>query len=56
LWDRLQPGGLLIVNEFCSWQGAAMAIHELFTNKLQLDANKVNQQSGDPCMHYWKPK
>jgi hypothetical protein len=56
LWDRLQPGGVLIIDDFCSWQGSATAIREFFTNKLQLDANEVNRLSGNPCMHYWKPK
>jgi O-methyltransferase len=52
LWDRLVPGGILIIDDFCAWGGARSAVTEFFKAKLGLDAVKISQQG--PCMHYWK--
>jgi O-methyltransferase len=52
LWDRLVPGGLLIIDDFFSWGGARTAVIEFFTDKLGLDAVEIAKKG--PCMHYWK--
>lgn len=55
LYNRLQPGGILIVDDYCSWAGANNAIKEFFNQTLHLDAEKVRTSTRDPCFTYWKP-
>eukprot|EP00541_Cyclophora_tenuis_P006546 CAMPEP_0116564860 /NCGR_PEP_ID=MMETSP0397-20121206/13572_1 /TAXON_ID=216820 /ORGANISM="Cyclophora tenuis, Strain ECT3854" /LENGTH=250 /DNA_ID=CAMNT_0004091559 /DNA_START=221 /DNA_END=973 /DNA_ORIENTATION=- len=54
LYDKLQPGGLLIIDDFCSWEGSQRASNEFFRDRLNLSANKVSKT--EPCLHFWKPK
>jgi O-methyltransferase len=54
LWERLQPGGVLLVDDYCSWRGARNALDEFFRDKLGLDASNISKNR--PCLHYWKPK
>lgn len=53
MYSRLQSGGVLIVDDYCSWQGARTAIDEFFKDTLNLDASKISKQP--PCLVYWKP-
>ena len=58
MYDRLQSGGVLILDDFCSWQGSKTATVEFFKNKLNLDAEAIMKQGkakGEPCFVYWKP-
>ena len=52
LFDRLQPGGALIIDDYCAWKGSKQAVHEFFKEKLNLDANEIAKN--DPCLTYWK--
>lgn len=52
LWDRLVPGGILLVDDFCSWAGSKKAVTEFFKDKLGLDAEGIAKNK--PCMYYWK--
>ena len=52
LFERLQPGGVLIIDDFCTWTGSKSAVIEYFKKKLNLDAVKVARKH--PCFHYWK--
>jgi hypothetical protein len=52
LWDRIVPGGLLIVDDFCTWGGSREAVIEFFDKKLGVDAVKLISEP--PCLHYWK--
>ena len=54
LFDRLQPGGALIVDDYCFWKGSREAVYEYFREKLNLDAKEIAKK--DPCLTYWKPK
>jgi O-methyltransferase len=36
LWDRLVPGGVLIVDDYGHWQGARKAVDEFFAGRPQL--------------------
>lgn len=53
MYDRLQSGGVLIVDDYCAWQGARTAIDEFFKDVLQLDASMISKET--PCLVYWKP-
>ena len=53
LFDRLQSGGILIVDDYCSWQGARTATDKFFEGKLGLSAADISKKA--PCLHYWKP-
>jgi len=56
LWDRLSPGGLLIVDDFCAWAGSRTATMEFFKDTLKLDAAEIQKEhGGDTCFFYWKP-
>ena len=33
MYERLQPGGLLFVDDFCSWGGSRKAVAEFFKAK-----------------------
>ena len=54
LFRRLQKGGILIIDDFCSWQGSSTATKEFFRDKLNLDAEEERKKSGNPCFHFWK--
>ena len=54
LFERLVPGGLLAVDDFCHWAGASSAVSEYFEEKLNINATKL--KTNYPCLHYWKPK
>ena len=54
LYDRLQPGGLLILDDYCNWPGARKATEEFFRDKLGIDTKPLSNTQ--PCFHYWKPK
>lgn len=54
LWDRLVPGGTVIIDDFCMWGGARRAVSEFFADRLQLDAVAIAAQQ-PPCLHYRKP-
>jgi O-methyltransferase len=55
LWDRIVPGGILIIDDFCMWNGARTAVTEFFRDKLGLDAVEISKQKENrPCLHYWK--
>ena len=54
LWDRLQPGGLLLVDDYCHWKGAKNAVDHFFASKLGLNAEEISKST--PCLHYWKPR
>ena len=47
LWDRLQSGGILLVDDYCSWQGARTAVDQFFEEKLELNAAEISKKS--PC-------
>ena len=53
MYDRLQSGGVLIVDDFCAWEGSKNAVEEYFKEKLNLDANEISEER--PCLVYWKP-
>jgi len=53
LWERLQSGGILLVDDYCSWQGARTAVDEFFEEQIGLSASEIKKKS--PCLHYWKP-
>ena len=53
LWDRLQSGGVLLVDDYCSWNGAKTAVDDFFEKELGVDAKEISKKS--PCLHYWKP-
>ena len=52
MFERLQPGGVLIIDDYCSWRGSQTAAIEYFKEKLNLDAAEVARK--DPCFHYWR--
>mmetsp|Transcript_4971 Transcript_4971/g.13232 ORF Transcript_4971/g.13232 Transcript_4971/m.13232 type:complete len:309 (-) Transcript_4971:752-1678(-) len=52
-WDRLQSGGILLVDDYCMWKGATTAVDQFFADKLGLRAAEISKKS--PCLHYWKP-
>mmetsp|Transcript_13510 Transcript_13510/g.37326 ORF Transcript_13510/g.37326 Transcript_13510/m.37326 type:complete len:299 (-) Transcript_13510:1431-2327(-) len=52
MYKLLQPGGLLIVDDFFSWSGAHTATVEFFKEKLGLDAKTITKSN----FHYWKPR
>ncbi len=52
LWDRLVPGGLLYIDDFCTWGGSRKATKEFFQTRLHLDI----EHSKGPCLNYWKQK
>jgi O-methyltransferase len=54
LYDRLVPGGLLAVDDYCNWPGSRNAVDEFFREKLGLDAAELSKAS-TPCFHFWKP-
>ena len=54
LWDRLVPGGLLYIDDFCSWGGSRTATEEFFKKRLHLDTQLFSNVQ--PCFYYWKPK
>mmetsp|Transcript_5070 Transcript_5070/g.8749 ORF Transcript_5070/g.8749 Transcript_5070/m.8749 type:complete len:300 (-) Transcript_5070:29-928(-) len=54
LYEKLQPGGLLIIDDFCKWEGSHSASNEFFRDRLNLSANEVSKVI--PCLHFWKPK
>ena len=54
LWDRLQPGGILLVDDYCRWKGAKTAVDNFFDSKLGLNAQEISKST--PCLHYWKPQ
>uniref|UniRef100_A0A6U1QNB1 Uncharacterized protein n=2 Tax=Cyclophora tenuis TaxID=216820 RepID=A0A6U1QNB1_CYCTE len=54
LFERLQPGGLLAIDDYCIWPGSTKATKEFFKEKLNLDADEISKTL--PCFHYWKPK
>uniref|UniRef100_A0A6U4GBG6 Macrocin O-methyltransferase n=2 Tax=Phaeomonas parva TaxID=124430 RepID=A0A6U4GBG6_9STRA len=51
MYERLQPGGLLFVDDFCSWGGSRKAVAEFFEAK-GMDAFEIAKE--EPCLHYWK--
>lgn len=51
LFERLQLGGVLIIDDYCAWQGSKVAVQEYF-NKLGLDADEIAKNA--PCFVYWK--
>jgi hypothetical protein len=53
MYDHLQSGGVLIVDDYCGWQGARTAIDEFFRDTLKLDASSIAKET--PCLVYWKP-
>ena len=55
LYERLQPGGLLAIDDFCHWPGSTRATEEYFRDKLGIDAQEIRNRQV-PCFHYWKPK
>ena len=50
MFDRLQPGGALIVDDYCAWKGSRAAVHEYFKEKLNFDVNEVAKK--EPCLTY----
>jgi O-methyltransferase len=54
MWDRLVPGGVLIVDDFWHWNGARLAVTEFFAERLGLDAVAISKKNF-PCMFYQKP-
>ena len=52
MFERLQPGGALIVDDYCAWKGSKEAVYEYFKEKLNLDVNEVAKR--EPCLTYWK--
>jgi O-methyltransferase len=56
LFERLQPGGLLAVDDFCHWDGSRKAIQEYFSTNLGLNYTRDDGLKMVPCFHYWKPK
>jgi O-methyltransferase len=51
MWDRLVPGGILLVDDFCAWGGSRDAVTKFF-KKMGLDAVALSKKK--PCMHYVK--
>ena len=56
LFERLQPGGLLAVDDFCHWDGSRIAVQEYFATHLGLNYTRDDGLKMVPCFHYWKPK
>ena len=54
MYERIQPGGALIVDDYCAWKGSKEAVYEYFKEKLNLDVNVVATEQ--PCLNYWKTK
>lgn len=61
LFDRLVPGGFLVVDDYCTWGGARKAVDEYFANRggVYLEAftrTKLDlTKSGKVCLTYRKP-
>lgn len=54
MYHRLQSGGVLIIDDYCTWTGSKMATEEFFNETLNLDANSISNIT-KPCLVYWKP-
>jgi len=50
LLPRLQPGGLLFIDDYCDWKGSQEAVDEM----LDMHVMKL-VRSGPFCAHAWKP-
>lgn len=55
MYERLQSGGVLIIDDYCQWGGSKTAVHEFFKEVLKLDADKISKSEEGPCLVYWKP-
>jgi len=51
LLPRLQPGGLLFIDDYCAWQGSREAVDEM----LDMHAMPLKETSGPMCAYAWKP-
>eukprot|EP00930_Biecheleria_cincta_P050774 TRINITY_DN3594_c0_g1_i1.p1 TRINITY_DN3594_c0_g1~~TRINITY_DN3594_c0_g1_i1.p1 ORF type:complete len:299 (-),score=39.98 TRINITY_DN3594_c0_g1_i1:245-1141(-) len=53
LYDRLVPGGLLFVDDYCAWAGSRKATEFFFTHRgMQEELRK--KQNQEPCFHLVK--
>ena len=50
--SRLVPGGLLYIDDYCSWGGARTTTQEFFEKRLDLDMRRFAERK--PCLYYWK--
>ena len=50
LFDRIVPGGFLIIDDYCTWGGSRRAADEFFKNRSMVANPKVG-----PCLVYEKP-
>mmetsp|Transcript_99043 Transcript_99043/g.275729 ORF Transcript_99043/g.275729 Transcript_99043/m.275729 type:complete len:333 (+) Transcript_99043:101-1099(+) len=62
MWDRLVSGGLLIIDDYCSWSGSTRATDEFFklrglSNILADAKSKLDErpEAIKQCIHIWKP-
>lgn len=64
MWDRLSSGGLLIIDDYCSWGGSTKATDEFFQSRglSSILAKAKTKLSKRPaavrkfeCIHIWKP-
>lgn len=54
LWDRLSPGGILYVDDYCAWGGARKATDEFFEERGL--SHLLNQyKAKKPCLYIVKP-
>lgn len=54
LYDRLQPGGLLFIDDYCAWGGARKATDEWIESHKEEAKEAV--LGGKLCLYLWKPK
>jgi hypothetical protein len=43
LWDRLSPGGVLILDDYGSWEGARLAVDEFFAARPPVLLNRIDE-------------
>ncbi|WPT11438.1 8-demethyl-8-(2,3-dimethoxy-alpha-L-rhamnosyl)-tetracenomycin-C 4'-O-methyltransferase [Picochlorum sp. SENEW3] len=54
LYDRLVPGGLLIVDDYCAWSGSRNAINDYFGSTQEVE--KIAIHKGPLCLTLRKPQ
>ena len=55
LYDRLAPGGLLVVDDYCTWGGSTKAINEFYGGKEELSKLAIHEGMDGFCLALRKP-
>jgi len=58
MWERVAPGGVVIIDDWASWEGAAIAVREFFKEKMDSDPDEIwdkQDKKRGKVFFFWKP-